>query len=108
MELCLRRQGEVEAVLELRVTENEEEKSSALPVQQERGRSAASSREQQLPEDLQEPQGRLGGTVRAFRAQLVLHSSPAVGPGLTPPPALPVCPANNFNQQFLSLCCLGP
>ncbi|KAM5174301.1 F-actin-monooxygenase MICAL3 isoform 18-T18 [Callospermophilus lateralis] len=43
MELHLRRHPEVEAELELRVIENEEEKPSALPVQQERGPSQVSS-----------------------------------------------------------------
>ncbi|KAG3292712.1 microtubule associated monooxygenase, calponin and LIM domain containing 3, transcript variant X4 [Ictidomys tridecemlineatus] len=43
MELRLRRHPEVEAELELRVIENEEEKPSALPVQQERGPSQVSS-----------------------------------------------------------------
>ncbi|XP_071466367.1 F-actin-monooxygenase MICAL3 isoform X3 [Marmota flaviventris] len=43
MELRLRRHPEVEAELELRVIENEEEKPSALPVQQEGGPSQVSS-----------------------------------------------------------------
>uniref|UniRef100_A0A8C9QFD1 F-actin monooxygenase n=1 Tax=Spermophilus dauricus TaxID=99837 RepID=A0A8C9QFD1_SPEDA len=43
MELRLRRHPEVEAELELRVIENEEEKPSALPVQQERGPPQVSS-----------------------------------------------------------------
>ncbi|KAM6171636.1 F-actin-monooxygenase MICAL3 isoform 1-T1 [Erethizon dorsatum] len=42
-ELRLRRQAEVEAELELRVSENEEEEPPALPKQQERGPSQASS-----------------------------------------------------------------